>query len=150
MKITLDRLYGAQFRATNEAGQAIAIAGAPDIGPSEEGLRPMQALLASLAGCSAIDVLNILQKGRHRVDSLEVKVDGERADAIPAVFTKIHLHYVASGDFPLHKLERAVQLSADKYCSVSHMLRATVTITHSVELLPSAGGEADVGEAPLE
>lgn len=90
MKVTLDRLYGAQFRATNEAGQSIMIAGAPDIGPSEEGLRPMQALLASLAGCSAIDVLNILQKGRHQVDTLEVRVDGERADAIPAVFTKIH------------------------------------------------------------
>lgn len=141
MKVTLDRLYGAQFRATNEAGQSIMIAGAPDIGPSEEGLRPMQALLASLAGCSAIDVLNILQKGRHQVDTLEVRVDGERADAIPAVFTKIHLHYVASGDFPLHKLERAVALSAEKYCSVSHMLRGAVAITHSVELLSVQGDD---------
>jgi len=142
MKVTLERLYGAQFRGSNEAGQSIMLAGAPDIGPAEEGLRPMQALLASLAGCSAIDVLNILQKGRHRVDKLDVQVDGERADAVPAVFTKIHLHFVAAGDFPLHKLERAVELSAEKYCSVSHMLRATVAITHSVELLPPAPPEA--------
>ncbi len=138
MKVVLERLYGAQFRGTNEAGQSILLAGAPDIGESEGGLRPMQALLASLAGCSAIDVLHILQKQKHTVDKLDVEVDGERADAVPAVFTKIHLRFVAAGDFPLHKLERAVALSADKYCSVSHMLRPTVTITHSAELV---GGE---------
>lgn len=135
MKVTLERLYGAQFRGTNEAGQTMMMAGAPDIGAAEEGLRPMQALLASLAGCSAIDVLNILQKGHHRVDKLDVLVDGERADSVPAVFTRIHLHFVAAGDFPLHKLERAAALSAEKYCSVSHMLRGSVAITHSVELV---------------
>jgi putative redox protein len=135
MKVQLERLYGAQFKGTNEDGASIMLAGSPDIGASEEGLRPMQALLASLAGCSAIDVLNILQKGRHTVTHLDVSVDGERADAIPAVFTKIHLHYRASGDFPLQKLERAVALSQEKYCSVSHMLRGSVAITSSVELV---------------
>lgn len=135
MKVQLERLYGAQFKGTNEDGASIMLAGSPDIGASEEGLRPMQALLASLAGCSAIDVLNILQKGRHTVTHLDVAVDGERADAIPAVFTKIHLHYRASGDFPLQKLERAVALSQEKYCSVSHMLRGSVAITSSVELI---------------
>lgn len=125
--------WGAQWVATNEAGQSMRLSASPDIGYSEEGLRPMQALLASLAGCSAIDVLHILQKQRHVVTRLDVEVDGERADAVPAVFTKIHLKYVASGDFPLHKLERAVALSSEKYCSVSHMLRATVEITSSCE-----------------
>lgn len=94
----------------------------------------MQALLASLAGCSAMDVLHILQKQKHEVTRLDVEVNGERADAVPAVFTKIHLHYVAGGDFPLHKLERAVALSAEKYCSVSHMLRGSVAITTSCAL----------------
>jgi len=138
MKVALERLYGAQFQATNEDGKSIRLAGAPDIGPSEDGLRPMQALLASLAACSAIDVLHILQKQKHQVDRLDVFVDGERADAVPAVFTKIHLRFVAAGDFPLHKLERAVALSADKYCSVSHMLRPTVAITHGAELVDGA------------
>lgn len=123
--------WGAQFVASNESGAQIRIAASPDIGYSEEGLRPMQALLASLAGCSAADVLLILQKQKHVVTRLDVEVDGERADAVPAVFTKIHLHYVAAGDFPLHKLERAVALSSEKYCSVSHMLRGSVAITTS-------------------
>lgn len=138
MKVVLERLYGAQFQATNEDGKTLRLAGAPDIGPSEDGLRPMQALLASLAGCSAIDVLHILNKQKHRVDRLDVVVDGERASTIPAVFTKIHMRFVGAGDFPLHKLERAVALSADKYCSVSFMLRPTVEITHSVELVDGA------------
>lgn len=127
--------WGAQWVAANESGAEIRLSGSPEIGHSEEGLRPMQALLASLAGCSAIDVLHILQKQKHLVTRLDVEVDGERADAIPAVFTKIHLHYVAAGDFPLHKLERAVALSSEKYCSVSHMLRPTVTITTSCALV---------------
>jgi len=150
MKVTLERLHGAQFRGTNEAGQSIMLAGAPDIGPSDEGVRPMQALLLSLASCSSIDVLHILQKQHHRVDQLDVHVEAERADAVPAVFTKIHLRFVAAGDFPLHKLERAVALSADKYCSVSHMLRSTVAITHSAELGPGAMPVPLEPDLPLE
>ncbi len=138
MKITLDRQFGSQFIGTNEAGATITLAGSPEIGPSDNAVRPMQAVLMSLAGCSAMDVLLILQKGRHTVDSLHIEVEAERADAVPAVFTKIHLHYVASGDFPLHKLERAVQLSEEKYCSVSHMLRHTVAITSSCTLVERA------------
>jgi len=141
MKVTLERLHGAQFKGVNEDGDAIMLRGAPDIGPDEEGVRPMQALLMSLASCSAIDVLHILQTGRHTVTRLDVAVDGERANAVPAVFTKIHLHYRASGDFSLHKLERAVALSQEKYCSVSHMLRGSVTLTASVELVNEASGE---------
>lgn len=148
MKVVLERLYGAQFKATNEAGQSIALAAGPDIGPSDSGLRPMQALLGSLAGCASIDVLNILQKQKHRIDKLEVHVDAERADAVPAVFTKIHMRFVAAGDFPLHKLERAVALSAEKYCSVSFMLRPTVAITHSAELVASDAIEDVAGPRP--
>jgi len=127
--------WGAQWIASNEAGVEMRLTGSPEVGYSEDGLRPMQALLASLAGCSAIDVLHILQKQKHLVTQLDVEVDGERANAVPAVFTKIHLHYLAAGDFPLHKLERAVALSAEKYCSVSHMLRGSVAITTSCALV---------------
>jgi putative redox protein len=127
--------WGSQFVAENEGGAAIRIAGSPEIGHSDQGLRPMQALLASLAGCSAMDVLMILQKQKHVVTRLDVEVDGIRADAVPAVFTKIHLHYIAAGDMPLHKLERAVALSSETYCSVSHMLRHTVEITTSCGLV---------------
>lgn len=134
--------WGAQWVASNEAGATMRLSGSPEIGYSEEGLRPMQALLASLAGCSAIDVLNILQKQKHEVRELDVEVDGERANAVPAVFTKIHLHYVAAGDFPLHKLERAVALSSEKYCSVSHMLRGSVAITTSCEKRGDDGGRS--------
>ena len=139
--------WGAQWIASNEGGATLRLSGSPEIGYSEEGLRPMQALLASLAGCSAIDVLNILQKQRHEVRELDVEVDGERADAVPAVFTKIHLHYVAAGDFPLHKLERAVALSSEKYCSVSHMLRGSVAITTSCEKLGDEGGRSPAENA---
>jgi putative redox protein len=150
VKVELQRLYGAQFKGTNEAGASIMLAGSPEVGESEEGLRPMQALLASLAACSAIDVLQILQKGRHTVTRLEVSVDGERADAVPAVFTKIHLHFTASGDFPLHKLERAVALSQDKYCSISHMLRGSVAITTSVALADLESRPASEPERVLD
>jgi putative redox protein len=135
MHITLTRESGAQYRGTSGAtGRSVLIAGPPDIGPSDDGVRPMEALLMSLASCSVVDVQLILQKGRHTIDHLEVIVDGRRADAVPAVFTHISLHFVASGDFPLSKLERAVSLSMEKYCSVSHMLRPTVTITATCAL----------------
>ena len=134
MKVTLERLHGAQYLGTNDAGRTIVLSGPPDIGPSDDGVRPMQALLLSLASCSAVDVQLILEKGRHRLDHLEVQVEGTRADTIPAVFTAIHLRWIGAGDFSLVKLERAVSLSMEKYCSVSHMLRGSVTFTTSCEL----------------
>ena len=137
MKVKLTRTHGSQFDCTNEEGRSITLSGSPAIGPSDAGVRPMQALLMSLGACSSMDVLLILQKGRHRVDSLEVSIDGERADAVPAVFTDIRVHFAASGDFGEHKLERAVRLSMEKYCSVARMLEPTAQITHSHELVPA-------------
>lgn len=131
MRVTLTRTHGAQYLGKNEAGRTTAMSGSPDIGASEEGVRPMQALLLALAGCSAVDVQMILQKGRHQLSHLEVTVDGTRADAIPAVFTEIHMHFEAAGDFPDHKLARAVTLSHEKYCSVARMLEPDVKITTS-------------------
>ena len=88
----------------------------------------MELLLVSLAGCSAVDVLHILQKGRLPIEDLKIVVDGTRKDEIPAVFETIRLDFIATGDFPLAKLERAVELSMEKYCSVAKMLAPTVNI----------------------
>jgi len=134
MRVTISRQSGSQYVCKNEDGRTMTLSGSEAIGPSDDGVRPMQAVLMAMAGCSSLDIQLILQKGRHRVDKLEAVVDGERADAVPAVFTKIHVHFVAAGDFPEHKLVRAVDLSMEKYCSVATMLRPTVEITHSCEL----------------
>lgn len=131
MKVTLRRLSGAQFEAKNDQGHTALIDGPPSVGGKGEGIRPMQLVLMGLASCSAMDVLHILQKQRQPVLDLDVDVDGERADAVPAVFTKIHVHFTASGDVDPKKLERAVTLSVDKYCSVTRMLQPGVVITHS-------------------
>lgn len=131
MHVSLTLTHGAQYIGTNDAGRTIALSGSPDIGPSDDGVRPMEAVLLGLASCSAVDVQLILQKGRHTLTHLDVWVDAERADAVPAVFTKIHLRFEAAGDFPASKLERAVALSHEKYCSVARMLEPDVEITTS-------------------
>ena len=129
MKVTLRRTTGAQFEARNEAGQVAVLDGPPDVGGRGAGVRPMELLLMSLGGCSAVDVLLILQKQRQAYTGLDVTVDGARADAVPAVFTRIHLHFEAEGDVDPKKLEHAVALSMEKYCSVAKMLEHTAKIT---------------------
>ena len=97
---------------------------------------PMETVLHALAACSAVDVVRIMEKMRLPLDSLEVEVQGERAADHPRVYTRIHMLFTARGDVPLGKLERAVALSADKYCSIGAMLASTATITHDIELNP--------------
>lgn len=118
------------FKSTTESGQTITLNGDKTQGPT-----PMEAVLAATASCSSVDVVSILQKARQQVSHVDVKVSAVRADAVPAVFTDIHLHFVVSGDNinPTH-VERAVDLSADKYCSVSIMLGKSVNVTHSFEV----------------
>jgi len=137
MRVTLKRTRGAQFLASNGAGQTALIDGPADIGGQGEGVRPMEMLLMSLAGCSAMDVLLILQKQRQPVSDLTVDVEGKRADAVPAVYTDIHLIFTASGDLDAQKLARAVALSMEKYCSVTKMLEPTVRITHEACIVPT-------------
>ncbi len=127
--MTLTRQSGALFAAENARGQRVLVDGPEDIGGVDGGMRPMEMLLVSLAGCSAVDVLHILQKGRQPIEGLTITVDGQRKDEIPAVFDSIHLIFEAGGGVPLAKVERAVELSMEKYCSVSKMLAPTVTIT---------------------
>ena len=97
---------------------------------------PMEMVLIAAGGCSAIDVVSILQKGRNEVTGCEVKLTSERREEVPRYFTKINLHFIVTGKGLTEKVvERAVQLSAEKYCSVSLMLEKAVTVTHSFEMI---------------
>ena len=111
--------------------------GPPDGGGRNIGLRPMEMVLLGVGGCSAYDVVTILEKSRQKVSDCRVELSAERADAIPAVFTRIHLHFVVTGeDLNPKQVERAVHLSAEKYCSASIMLaRAGAEITHDFEIV---------------
>lgn len=129
MKIRLERTENVQFVATNAAGAKIVIDGPPDMGGKDGGLRPMETLLSALAGCSSIDVIHIMGKQRQDLQGLSVEVEGQRADAVPAVFTHIHLRFTGSGPIDPVKFQKAVDLSMEKYCSVSHMLQPHVKIT---------------------
>jgi putative redox protein len=95
----------------------------------------MESVLMAVAACSTVDVEGILKKMRQNLHHIEVNVSAKRADAVPAVFTAIHLHYKAYGDVDEDKLQKAVRLSMDKYCSVSLMLKKSVHITYTVEVV---------------
>jgi putative redox protein len=136
MQIKLKRVNEAyHFRAENESGATLDMDATPDIGGVNAGLRPMQVLASSLAGCSSIDILNILYKQKQEIEDYSVEVNAERADAVPAVFTKIHLSITIKGKVDEDKARRAAQLSFEKYCSVSKMLEPTCQITYDVKVL---------------
>ena len=136
MKVTLSQQSGINFIATTESGHSISLDGSPDHGGNNAGARPMETVLAGLGGCTAIDVMLILEKSRQPVDHCDIEIEAERADAVPAVFSKIHLHYRFQGaELNEKKIARAVSLSTEKYCSVTRMLEKTAEITHSYELL---------------
>ncbi|WP_416306907.1 OsmC family protein [Neptunicella sp. SCSIO 80796] len=116
-----------RFEGSTESGFKIALDG-----DKQSAASPMEAILVAAGSCSSVDVVSILQKARQDITDVQVQVTGQRADAVPAVFTDIHLHFVVTGNNVSEKhVERAVNLSADKYCSVAIMLSAAVNITHS-------------------
>lgn len=120
------------FLGTSGSGHQVVMDG------NKEGKAPspMEMVLLSVGSCSSVDVVSILQKARQPVVDCEVEITAERVDAVPAVFNKIHLHFIVRGDMVADShVERAVKLSADKYCSVSIMLGASVTVTHSFNVL---------------
>lgn len=128
---------GVQFVAESGSGHSIVVDGPPEKGGRNTGARPMELLLMGLGSCSSFDVVNILQKARQEITDCYVEVNAERVDEVPAVFSKIHLHFVVSGkDLKEKQVAKAVSLSADKYCSASIMLgKAGVEITHSHEVV---------------
>jgi len=126
------------FEAVNDANGKIRIDGNNEIGGLEGGLAPMQLLLAGVGGCSAIDVLHILEKQQQKVDSLKVEVDGDRQEVEGASHTEyrsIHLHFIISGDLDPKKVERALKLSITKYCSASKALEKGSDITYDYKIV---------------
>ena len=134
MKIKLVQAGPSKFVATNPAGAVGIIDGPADMGGENAGLRPMETLLSALAGCASLDVIHIMKKQRQTLERLEIEVEGQRADAIPAVFTKIHLRFKGYGPIDLPKFQKAVKLSMEKYCSITKMLQPSVAITAEGEL----------------
>lgn len=128
---------GVQFVAESGSGHALIVDGSLEAGGRNTGPRPMELLLMGLGACSSYDVVTILKKSRQAITDCQVSVEAERVDAIPAIFSKIHLHFLVTGkDLKEAQVERAVTLSAEKYCSASIMLgNGGVKITHSHEVV---------------
>ncbi len=137
MKARVQWAGEALFLGESGSGHAVVMDGPPDAGGRNLGIRPMEMLLIGLGGCSNFDVVSILRKGRQPVESCEVFLDAERAGEEPKVFTRIHLHFVVKGrGLKEAQVKRAVELSAEKYCSASIMLgRAGVAISHDYEIV---------------
>jgi len=135
MKLRIKWVEGVSFLAQTESNHAILMDGAPEGGGRNLGPRPMETLLAGTGGCTAYDVVTILRKARQDITDCVVEVDAERAPQDPKVFTEIHLHFVVTGrNVDARHVERAIQLSAEKYCSASIMLAKTARITHDFEI----------------
>ncbi|MBA3598881.1 MAG: OsmC family protein [Methylibium sp.] len=127
---------GMAFHAETGSGHLIAMDGAPDGGGRNLAPRPMETVLAGTGGCTAYDVVLILKRGRHDVRDCEVRLTAERATTDPKVFTRIHMHFIVSGrGLSPAVVERAVQLSHEKYCSASAMLGKTAEMTTAVEIV---------------
>lgn len=118
MRVVLEQVGPAAFEATGGSGGMAIVDGSPDIGGEGRGMRPMEQLLAAVASCAAMDVVHILRKQRQPLEHLHVEIEGTRRDSVPAPFTAMKLIFVARGAVDEHKLERAVRLSVEKYCSV--------------------------------
>lgn len=120
------------FTGVTPSGHEIKMDAAQEIGGENSGARPTELLLNAVAGCTGIDIISILQKMRLEPKSFDMQVKGDRADDHPKRFTDIQIHYALEGDLPEEKVVRAIQLSKDKYCSVSHSLNANITVSYSI------------------
>ena len=136
MNVSLKFQGGVSFEATTESGHSLVMDGAPSGGGHNLGARPMELLLAGLGGCAGYDVVSILNKSRQELSKVDITIDADRADVDPKVFTNIIITFQVSGKNLSRKIvERAIRLSADKYCSASIMLGKTAKISHELILL---------------
>jgi putative redox protein len=137
MKVELRRVNNAfHFEAVGAAGVAVHIDGSPDIGGVNAGARPMEMILMGLGGCSAIDIVLILQKQRQVIQDMGITIEAERVpNETPSVFKTIHVHYTFTGDLNEDKVKRAIELSMEKYCSVTAILNKSAVITHSFSII---------------
>ncbi|WP_027159001.1 OsmC family protein [Methylobacter luteus] len=137
MQATVKWVDGVMFVGESGSGHAVVMDGPPDHGGRNMGIRPMEMILLGVGGCSSFDVVQILQKGKNDIIDCVAEISAERVDAIPSVFSKIHMHFIIKGrGLKASAVERAVKLSAEKYCSASIMLsKAEVEITHDFEVI---------------
>ncbi|MEQ6377048.1 OsmC family protein [Bacillaceae bacterium S4-13-56] len=120
------------FSSTTPSGHELKMDASEEVGGKNTGARPTELLLNAVAGCTGIDIISILKKMRLDPTSFSMDVEGDRADDHPKRFTKIHIHYTLEGDLPEDKVIRAIELSTEKYCSVSHSLNAEITASYSL------------------
>jgi putative redox protein len=136
MKATVKWLDHMSFVGESGSGHSVVMDGAPDVGGRNMGVRPMEMVLLGLGGCTSFDLVLILQRQRQAVADVQVEIEAERATKVPKIFTRIHVHYVVEGrGLDPKKVERAVKMTADKYCSVSIMLSASVEMSHDFEII---------------
>ena len=137
MKARIQLVDGVTFVAESGSGHAVVVDAAPDVGGRNLGARPMELVLMGTGACTAIDVVMILRKARQPIVDCVVELEAERAPDDPKVFTKIHVHYVLTGNgLAQQQVERAIRLSKEKYCSATIMLAKTAEVTFDYEVLP--------------
>ena len=137
MKARIKWIEGVAFLGETESGHAVVMDGSPDAGGRNLGPRPMETVLIGTGACSAFDVVHILRKSREPITDCVVEINAERAPTDPKVFTVIHFHYVITGNLlNATKVERAIKLSAEVYCSATAMLAKTAQVTHDFEIRP--------------
>ena len=136
MKAKIKWVEEMTFVGESGSGHSVLMDGPPDLGGRNLGIRPMEMILLGLGGCTSFDVMLILKRARQAVTDCVVELEAERAETNPKVFTRIHVHFIVSGEnLKENQVKRAVELSADKYCSASIMLaQAGVEITHDYEI----------------
>ena len=136
MKTRVKWLDNMSFVGESASGHSVVMDGPPEAGGRNMGIRPMEMLLLGLGGCSSFDVVMILQRGKQELVDCEVEIEASRAETDPKVFTKIHLHFIVKGkNLSEAKVKRAIELSAEKYCSASIMLGKTAEVTHDYEVV---------------
>ena len=136
MNISVNWVDGMLMVGKSHSGHSITMDGPPEIGGENLGVMPMEMLLLGVAGCTMIDVVTTLKKMRQDLTNFETKLSAERADEHPKVFTDIHIQFIVKGqDLDPKKIEKAITLSAEKYCSASIMLGKTASITHDFEIV---------------
>jgi putative redox protein len=136
MKARIKWVENVCFVGESETGHAVVLDGAPDAGGRNLGMRPMEMLLIGMGACTSFDVVTILKKSRQPITDCVAEIDATRADEVPKVFTRIHVHFVVTGKgLNPSQVERAVKLSAEKYCSASIMLGKAAEITHDFEII---------------
>ena len=130
---------GLAMEASADSGHTVVMDASEEVGGHNTGLRPMEMVLLGVGGCTSIDVITILQKMRQDVTGCDVVLEAERADDIPKVFTKIHVHFIVSGrGLDAERVGHAIELSQEKYCSASIMVGKTAEITHDFEIVEAA------------